>query len=85
MYCYKTINMKLSNAALLLLTGIAIGAVAGVLLAPEEGTKTSKKLLKKAKKYKKLLEDKVTGYKGKAADLKENIEGAVGDVKKRFS
>ena len=77
--------MKLSNAALLLLTGIAIGAVAGVLLAPEEGTKTSKKLLKKAKKYKKLLEDKVTGYKEKATDLKENIEGAVGDMKKRFS
>ena len=77
--------MKLSNAALLILTGIAIGAVAGVLLAPEEGAKTSKKLLKKAKKYKKLLDDKVTGYKGKAADLKENIEGAVGNVKKRFS
>ena len=75
--------MKLSNAALLLLTGIAIGAVAGVLLAPEEGTKMSKKLLKKAKKYKKLLEDKVTGYKGKAADLKENIEGAVGGTSGR--
>ena len=44
--------MKLSNAILLLLTGIAIGAVAGILLAPEEGTKTSKKLLKKARKYK---------------------------------
>lgn len=77
--------MKLSNAALLLLTGIAIGAVAGVLLAPEEGAKTSKKLLKKAKKYKKLMEDKVSGYKGKAADLKENVEGVIGDVKKRFS
>ena len=61
--------MKLSNAALLILTGIAVGAIAGVLLAPEEGTQTSKKLLKKAKKYKKLLDDKVTDYKKKAADL----------------
>jgi gas vesicle protein len=77
--------MKLSNAVLLLLTGIAVGAVAGILLAPEEGTKTSKKLLKKARKYKKILEDKVSDYKDKAADLKDNIEGAAQDVKKRFS
>lgn len=68
--------MKLSNAAILILSGIAIGAIAGVLLAPEAGAKTSKKLLKKAKKYKKLLDDKVTGYKKKASDIKDNIEGA---------
>jgi len=77
--------MKLSNAVLLLLTGIAVGAVAGILLAPEEGTKTSKKLLKKARKYKKILEDKVSDYKDKAADLKDNIEGAAQNVKKRFT
>lgn len=77
--------MKLSNAALLILTGIAIGAVAGVLLAPEEGSQTSKKLLKKAKKYKKLLEDKVTDYKKKAGEFKDNVEGAAEDVKKRFA
>ena len=77
--------MKLSNAVLLLLTGIAVGAVAGILLAPEEGTKISKKLLKKARKYKKILEDKVSDYKDKAADLKDNIEGAAQDVKKRFT
>ncbi|MEO5783126.1 MAG: YtxH domain-containing protein [Ginsengibacter sp.] len=77
--------MKLSNAALLILTGIAIGAVAGVLLAPEEGSQTSKKLLKKAKKYKKLLEDKVTDYKKKAGEFKDNVEGVAADVKKRFA
>ena len=77
--------MKLSNAVLLLLTGIAVGAVVGILLAPEEGTKTSKKLLKKVRKYKKILEDKVSDYKDKAADLKDNIEGAAQDVKKRFT
>jgi gas vesicle protein len=77
--------MKASNAVLLALTGIAVGAIAGVLLAPEEGSKTSKKLLKKANKYKKILEDKVSDYKAKAAGLKDNIEGAANDVKKRFS
>ncbi len=77
--------MKLSNATLLLLTGAAIGAIAGLLLAPEEGEKTRKKWLKKAKKYKKNVEDKASEYKGKASDLKDNIEGAANDLKKRFA
>ncbi len=77
--------MKIKNAAVLLLTGIAIGTIAGLLMAPEEGTKTRKKWLKKAKKYKKNIEDKASEYKEKAGDLKDNIEGAAGDLKKRFS
>lgn len=77
--------MKLKNTSLLLLTGIAIGAVAGLLLAPDEGAKTRKKLLKKAKKYKETIEDKAAEYKEKAADLKDNVEGAANDLKKRFS
>ena len=77
--------MKFSNAAILLLSGLAIGGLAGLLLAPEEGAKTRKKCVKKAKKYKKNVEDKASEYKEKAADLKENIEGAANDLKKRFS
>lgn len=77
--------MKLKNTSLLLLTGIAIGAVAGLLLAPDEGAKTRKKLLKKAKKYKETIEDKAAEYKEKAADFKDNVEGAANDLKKRFS
>lgn len=77
--------MKLSNAALLLLTGIAAGALAGLLLAPEEGAKTRKKLLKQAKKYKKDLEDKASEYKDKASEWKDDIKGAAGDIQKRFS
>jgi gas vesicle protein len=77
--------MKISNATILLLTGVAIGAVAGLLLAPDEGGKTRKKWMKKAKKYKKNVEDKASKYKDKASDLKENIEGAADDLKKRFS
>ena len=76
--------MKSSKFAILL-AGMAIGAIAGILIAPDEGSRTRKKLLKKAKKYKKTLEDKAEEYKDKAADLKENIEGAVKDVKKRFA
>ena len=77
--------MKLSNAVVLLLAGAAIGAVAGLLLAPDEGIKTRKKWMKRAKKYKKDFHDKASEYKDKATDLKENLEGAVHDVKKRFA
>ncbi|MBA2250434.1 MAG: YtxH domain-containing protein [Chitinophagaceae bacterium] len=77
--------MKLSSATLLLLTGVTLGAVAGLLLAPDEGSKTRKKLMKKAMKYKKTMEDKATEYSEKASDFKDNLEGAAKDVKKRFS
>ena len=77
--------MKLSNAALLLLTGVAAGAIAGLLLAPEEGAETRKKLWKKSKKFKKDFEDKATEYKEKATDLKDKIVEAAHDIKKTFS
>ena len=77
--------MKFSKATILLLSGVAIGALAGLLLAPEEGAKTRKKWIKKAKKYKKTVEDKASEYKEKATDLKDNIEGAASDLKKRFT
>ena len=77
--------MKLKNATILLLSGIALGALAGLLLAPDEGAKTRKKWMKKAKKYKKDVADKASEYKDKAVDLKDDIEGAVHDIKKRFS
>lgn len=77
--------MKLKNATILFLSGIALGALTGLLMAPDEGSKTRKKWLKKAKKYKKDFSDKASEYKDKAADLKDNIEGAVSDVKKRFT
>jgi gas vesicle protein len=77
--------MKLSKASLLLLTGIAVGAVAGLLLAPEEGVRTRKKLWKKSKKFKKDFEDKASQYKEKATDLKDKIVEAAHDIKKTFS
>lgn len=77
--------MKLKNATILFLSGIALGALAGLLMAPDEGAQTRKKLMKKAKKYKKDLADKASEYKSKAAGFKDDIEGAVNDVKKRFS
>lgn len=68
--------MKIKNATIILIAGVAIGALAGLLLAPDEGSKTRKKWMKKAKKYKKDFEDKASEYKDKAVDLKDNLEGA---------
>ena len=77
--------MKLKNATILFLSGIALGALAGLLMAPDEGTKTRKKWMKKAKKYKKDFTDKASEYKDKVADFKDDVEGAVNDIKKRFT
>lgn len=77
--------MKIKNGAILLLAGLAIGTITGLLIAPDEGAKTRKKWLKKAKKYKKDIKGKASEYKDKAVDIKENIEGAANDMKKRFS
>lgn len=77
--------MKLSKGAYILLTGIAVGAIAGLLLAPDEGDKTRKKLWKKSKKFKKDFEDKASEYKEKATDLKDKIVEAAHDIKKTFS
>jgi len=77
--------MKVSNVALLFISGFTAGALTGLLLAPDEGARTRKKLMKKAKKYKKDLENTVSEYKSKAVDIKDNIEEVVHNVKKRFS
>lgn len=77
--------MKISKVALVLVSGLAIGAVTGLLLAPQKGKDTRKKLLKKGKKYKKEWEEKSEDLKEKASNIKENIVGAAQDVKKRFS
>lgn len=57
-----------------LLLGVAIGAAAGVLVAPASGRKTIKTIGKKSRGYKKQIKDAVTSY---LDDLKDNYNRKV--------
>ena len=49
--------MKTSNTILGLVAGLAVGATLGLLLAPDKGTKTRKKIISKTKDTKDKLKD----------------------------
>ncbi len=50
--------MKTSKVLLSVLAGIAAGALAGVLFAPEKGARTRKRILRKGEEYTDDLRDK---------------------------
>ncbi len=50
-------SKKGSNALMAFLAGAAVGAVLGILYAPDKGSNTREKLSYKLDKYKKMLED----------------------------
>ncbi len=50
--------MKNNNVVLGVLSGVAVGAIAGILFAPAKGTKTRKRIMKKGNNLKKDLKNK---------------------------
>lgn len=58
--------MKTGTVVLGVLAGIAIGAIAGILMAPDKGSNTRKKILSKG-------EDLADEIKEKISDLIDNI------------
>jgi gas vesicle protein len=58
--------MNSSKVLLGVLGGIAVGAIAGVLLAPASGKKTRKRIMNKTKDYAGDLKDQLN-------DLKDNV------------
>lgn len=57
--------MKSSKVVLGVLGGIAAGAIAGILLAPDKGSRTRKKIVSKGKNF-------ADDVKSKLEDLYEN-------------
>lgn len=66
----------MKKKALFLITGIAVGLVAGMFLSPGQGLSNRKKWRKKGKKYKKAFEQKVAEYREKGA----GFAGDLGDT-----
>jgi gas vesicle protein len=57
-----------------LLTGFALGMVAGILLAPDRGEETRKKIARKGKELKSKFNDLVDSLQDKYEDLREDVE-----------
>ena len=54
-------SKKGSNALMAFLAGAAVGAILGILYAPDKGSNTREKLSFRLDKYKKMLEDFING------------------------
>ena len=65
------------SEVLFLLAGVSLGAVAGLLLAPEKGEKTREKIAGKAGDLKKEIEEK-------SAELKKEISKRSAELKKEL-
>jgi len=65
--------MNTSKVVIGVLSGIAVGAIAGVLFAPAKGTKTRKRIMKKGKDYTKDLKNKFNGQYNDKATKYENV------------
>lgn len=73
--------MSLGKVLLGTLAGVAIGAMLGVLFAPEKGTVTRKKISRKGDDYADSLKDKfnefVDGITEKFEEVKESVKEKV--------
>lgn len=68
---------KLESNLLALMAGVAIGALAGVLLAPDKGEKTRERLVDGSARLRRDMEEK-------AAELKKDIARKSAELKKEL-
>jgi len=66
--------MKRGNVLLGILGGVAVGALLGILLAPDKGERTRRKIVKKGEDYVDTLKDKFDDF---VEDVNEKLEGAM--------
>ncbi|HQD10754.1 MAG TPA: YtxH domain-containing protein [Flavihumibacter sp.] len=65
-------------------TGLAVGAVLGVLFAPDKGENTRKKIADNGKKLSDSLREKVNEGKEKFAELRGNLQQKADAVKDKL-
>ena len=65
------------------LTGLALGVLAGVLLAPDKGSETRRKLSEKGNDLKDKFNDFIDSIHDKFSSVKEDAEDVAEDVKKK--
>lgn len=71
-----------TNVILALLAGAAAGTVIGLLIAPESGEETRKKLVKSAEKFNETLKANIQELAVKGQKALQDIADTVGDFKK---
>ena len=72
---------KKGNTLMAFLAGAAVGAILGVLYAPDKGSNTREKLSFRLDKYKKMLEDFINGIvDGKEMPLTSDAKSPSGKV-----
>ena len=63
---------------------IAIGAALGVLIAPEEGAETRKKLLKRARKLSGAVADGIDDGRESLEEIKSTLQKELGKVNRKI-
>jgi len=82
-------KIKFMNSTGKILVGIAagaaVGALLGVLFAPDKGSETRRKIKERGKKISDDLQEKFAKGKEKFNDMKEDIRETMRDTKEKFS
>ena len=73
--------MKNSKVLASLLIGAAAGAVLGLLLAPEKGSETRKKISKKTNEFGENVKNKFGEVKDKFGEVKETLKGKYDSIR----